>query len=193
MSLPFYDALKAAYPGCNIDLIVKKELQDLTSFLPEVRRVLSLSKQDRGLFGSISFGKKIRSSDHYDLFFSLPNSFSSALIGFFSNSIIRIGYKNECRGFLLTHAYKKVGKQHRATEYLGLLEKFSGTKGASSKVSLRSKSEIQFTLPPGQNVIININSEAISRKMPIPIAEKLVMGVQGKSVVYYCPCLLAFF
>jgi len=180
MSLPFFEALKSHYPDSNVDIIVKKELRDLAAYVKGSREIITFSQGELGLLGSAAFGKGIGRSNRYDLFFSLPDSFSSALMGFFSRSKIRVGYKSECRGFLLTHAYRRDKNQHRVKGYLGLLENYTGKTFSHPKISISSKPETKFSVPKGRNVVLNINSEAPSRKMPIPIAERIIRKIEGK-------------
>ena len=75
--------------------------------------------------GVYRFGKTLR-AEKYDLFFCLPDSLSSAVMGWATGAKKRIGFGKEGRFFLLTNSYKKPANLHRVDEYLSLLEQFTG-------------------------------------------------------------------
>ena len=171
MSTAFVRAVQQLYPGSQVDVIIKKELSDIPGFIPGIHKIHSFSKQEyKGLSGVYRFGKQLR-SENYDLFFCLPDSLSSAVLGWASRARKRIGYGKEGRFFLLTNSYAKPLKQHRVDEYLGLLEKFTG------KVIDERKVEITVSNEEGHDnkfIIVNFNSEAESRRMPADKAKHLL-------------------
>jgi heptosyltransferase-2 len=180
MSTSFLNALKKAYPESEIDVIIKKELSDLLNYCNDIDFIYKFSKKEHpGVKGLYAFGKSINKRKKYDLFFSLPDSFSSVLLGYFTGSKIRIGYKNEFRNLLLTNSYTKGKGLHRTDEYLELLTKFSGKKITAPAVSLH-KELTSVVLPEGANLIFNINSEAQSRRMPVELAIELINGIKKK-------------
>lgn len=105
--------------------------------------------------------KEIKNKERFDLFFCLPDSFSSALIGWATGAKKRIGHKKELRNILLTNAFEKEKGLHRVEEYLSLLQCFNGKKPAAAKVLL------QHSFSKGDYVVININSEAQSRRLTV--------------------------
>jgi ADP-heptose:LPS heptosyltransferase len=75
----------------------------------------------------------------------------------------RVGFRKEGRNFLLTDSYKRPSDLHRADEYVALLELYSGKKIADRTVKLSPGAK-----PARKNlVVLNFNSEAISRRMPV--------------------------
>ena len=181
MSTAFINAVIEAYPGSQIDVIIKKGLKDVLTHCDGINHVYEFSKTDfSGLSGAARFGKKISQRATYDFFFCLPNSFSSAWMGFFTKSKNRIGYKNELRSFLFTHSSPIQKGLHRVEDYAFLLSHFSKTPSSSLAVSLRQKNNKNTLLPQGKNLLLNINSEAQSRRMPIDLATKIVRTVKTK-------------
>jgi heptosyltransferase-2 len=181
MSTAFIDALKKVYPECKIDVIVKKGLRDILSYCDNVTEIYEFSKTEfPGLPGAYRFGKMICKRYKYDIFFCLPNSFSSAWMGFFTGSKIRIGYKNEFRNFLLTHSYKENKDLHRAEEYVNLLNRFKKIQIPIISVTLKKQPGRSNLLPEGKNLLLNINSEAQSRKMPVELAKRLINEINSK-------------
>ncbi|HWZ21484.1 MAG TPA: lipopolysaccharide heptosyltransferase II [Cytophagaceae bacterium] len=181
MSMAFLGELKKVYPESEIDVIIKKELSDLILHSPEINHTYPFSKKEYpGIKGLYSFGKFIKARKKYDLFFCLPESFSSALLGYFMGSKIRIGYKKEFRNLFLTNAYTRESGRHRAEDYIGLLTKFSGIQPVNPSIQLSANVADLKLLPQGKNLIFNINSEAQSRKMPVELAAELIAEIKKK-------------
>ena len=183
MSSAFIAELSKIYPGSGIDVIVKKEIKDIVNYFHGVSRIYEFSEtRDKGLSGCIKFGLKIRHARKYDLFFCLPDSFSSALTGFCTGSRVRVGYKKEFRDFLLTNSYSRTSGKHRVEEQLYLLEKYSGAAITGPKVVLKNNfAGGSRLLPGGRNLILNINSEADSRRIPVRKAKELIELIKKNS------------
>jgi heptosyltransferase II len=174
MSTAFIKAVQQSYPSATIDVIVKKSLGDLVTFIPFVDHAYLFDKNEyNGLTGAYTFGKMIGKQKKYDLFFCLPDSFSSALMGYATGADQRIGYKNEMRGTFFTHRYPKTKNSHRVEAYVHLLAYFTGKQINSVQV------ELQHPVPKVQNrVIVNCNSEASSRKLPVIKAAAIIQQLQ---------------
>lgn len=126
MSTVFVSAVRENYPDAAIDVIVKKELAGIASLIPGLRTVHPFSKQEnKGLAGVFRFGKGLR-AEKYDLFFNLPESLSSMVLGWATRTKTRVGFEKEGGFFLLTDHYKKPKNLHRVDEYVSLLEQFTG-------------------------------------------------------------------
>ncbi|MDB5137987.1 MAG: rfaF [Mucilaginibacter sp.] len=170
MSTAFVAAVEQLYPEAQIDVIVKKELNGIVNLISHLHKVHLFSKQEyKGLTGVYSFGKKLR-SEKYDLFFCLPDSLSSAMMGWATRAKKRIGFTKEGRFFLLTNSYKKPLNLHRTDEYINLLEQFTGKKISERLVKL----EIAQATEQNNLVVVNFNSEAISRKMPLDKGKHII-------------------
>ena len=162
MATAFVDALQKQYPGAAISVIAKKGIHELLPFFPPIKHRFIFDKREyKGFRGLIGFGKKIKNTERFDLFFCLPDSFSSALIGFATGAKKRIGYKKELRSLLLTHAYTKPQQLHRVEEYVALLELFTKQKAGKPQVALHHPFEKKT------HFVVNINSEASSRRLTV--------------------------
>lgn len=170
MSTSFVKAVKQLYPGSEIDVIIKKELREIADLIPGLHKVHPFSKQEHsGLAGVYRFGKQLR-PEKYDLFFCLPDSLSSAAMGWAIRAKQRVGFGKEGRFFLLTSAYKKPLNLHRTDEYISMLEQFTG-----KTISERStRFEVKQIGQNGNKVLINFNSEALSRRMPLDKGKHLL-------------------
>lgn len=179
MSTAFIEALQNAYPDATIDVITKNQLVEVLEFFNCRCRVFTFSKKAYpGVFGSITFGKQIAQDDRYDLFITLPDSFSSALMGYYTRAKKRIGYKKEFRSIFLTHSFKKKSNIHRVEEYVNLLATLLGEKIAIPVPKLSTdNSQPSRGLPQKKYFIFNINSEAQSRRIPIETATEIANGL----------------
>lgn len=161
MSSAFVRALRRHYPESRIDAIVKAELLPVARHIGQIEALYPFSKKEnRGLRGVYRFGRKLK-KNKYDLFFSLPDSFSSALMGWASGARTRVGYRKEGRALLLTQAIRKPAGLHRVDEYLFLLGQDKAVFTPKNQVRLHADAERTG------HIVINFNSEAISRRMPV--------------------------
>ncbi|GAA4781379.1 lipopolysaccharide heptosyltransferase II [Olivibacter ginsenosidimutans] len=170
MGTAFIHELRKQYPHAAIHVIAKKELADIVHGIAGISQIHLFSKTVHpGARGALRFGRLLKSY-RFDLFFSLPDSFSAALMGYATGAKKRVGFKSEMRSFLFTKTYKKPDGLHRVEEYLYLLEQFTGKKQDQPRVSL---------LPPNEKdtkrdlILVNFNSEASSRRLPLDKAVSL--------------------
>lgn len=169
MSLAFLEALKQEFPDAEIQVIVKEGLQPLLAGRTDILPPVGFSKrQYPGLSGIRTFCQTRLCAEAFDLFFALPDSFSSAWMGRMSGARIRVGYRKEGRQILLTHAYKKQIRQHRVLQYLDLLSLYLQRPVTSKIPQLPS----DFT-GPFEYIVFNTNSEASSRRLPVETARKI--------------------
>lgn len=176
MSTAFVLAVKNHFPDANIDLIAKKGIDFLLDhFPPHGQRYVFSKDEYKGLAGARKFGKLIKAQKKYDLFFCLPDSFSSAIMGHAIASKERVGFKKELRSVFLTHAYQKKKNIHRVEEYINLLQQYIKTEIPIPAVQLLS-SPIQKK----KALIININSEAESRRLPKEKAISIISAIRNK-------------
>ena len=175
MSVGFLNQLPYFFPDSEISVIAKKGIHELLPFFPNTRHQFIFSKEEyKGFGGLIQFGKSIRKTESFDFFFCLPNSFSTALAGFATGSKKRIGYKKELRQLFLTNSYPIPGNMHRVEEYIRLLELFTGKSHAPIDVSLK------HSFSKKDHVVVNINSEASSRRLTIPKAIEFISSIRNK-------------
>ncbi|NTS43261.1 glycosyltransferase family 9 protein [Flavisolibacter sp. BT320] len=167
--------LPEIFPGAEVSVIVKKGLQDLLPFFPPTVHQFVFSKDEyKGLRGAWRFGKMIRQTETFDLFLSFPDSFSSALVGYATRAKKRVGFRKEARDLLLTNVYAKPKNLHRVEEYSSLLELYMGKKARRLKVSLFHN----FTKK--DHIVININSEAQSRRLTVAKAVEVISAVRKR-------------
>lgn len=162
MATAFVKAVNREYPTATVDLIAKKGVDFLLDYFPAHGKRFIFSKEKyRGWKGARKFGKEIRKEKKYDLFFCLPDSFSSAAMGNTIKAKKSIGFKKSIHFILFTNVYRRAKNLHRVEEYTNLLEQFLKKKIDATEVSLSA--------PPSQkneSLVININSEASSRRLP---------------------------
>jgi ADP-heptose:LPS heptosyltransferase len=169
MSVGFINGLPHFFPGAEISVIAKKGIHELLSFFPETQHQFVFSKDEfKGINGLIQFGKKIKQTEKFDLFFCLPDSFSAAVMGAATGAENIIGYKKEMRQILLTQSYSKAENLHRVEEYIQLAELLTKTKAKPADVFLHHR------FPKKEHVVVNINSEASSRRLTVAKAIELL-------------------
>ena len=169
MSVGLMHQLPVFFPGARISVIDKKGIHELLPFFPEHEHSFIFDKKEfKGVKGLKKFGNGIKQTGDFDLFFCLPNSFSSAIMAFSSGAETTIGYKKELRQLLLTHSYTKPEGLHRAEEYTRLAELFTGLNAQPLQVALHN----QFSRE--DHIVVNINSEATSRRLTVEKATSLI-------------------
>lgn len=170
MSTAFIGAVQQLFPDSTLDVIIKKELNGIAELIPGIHAIHPFSKNEyNGLSGVYRYGKKFK-SEQYDLLFCLPDSLSSAVMAWATRAKKRVGFRKEGRNFLLTDSYKRPSDLHRADEYVALLELYSGKKIADRSVTLAANEK-----PVRENlVVLNFNSEAVSRRMPLEKGRQLL-------------------
>lgn len=173
MSVGVVQQLPHFFPGAEVSVIAKKGIHELVDYFPPIRHCFVFSKQEYdGVRGLWKFGRKIRRQEKFDLFISLPDSFSSALMGYATGAKQRIGYKKEGRNMLLTTSYSKQKNFHRVEEYIQLLALYTGKKRGKPAVQLHHGFSKQ------NHLVININSEASSRRLTVPKAVEIISAVR---------------
>ena len=157
------------FPEAEISFIAKKGLHELLPHFPRFQHAFIFDKvESSGLRGVWRFGKKTKNWDRFDLFISFPDSFSAAMMGFATGAKVRIGFKKEGREVLLTHAYTKPKGLHRVEEYTNLLKQYTGKDTGPALVKLKHH------FPKEDYLVVNINSEASSRRLTIEKAVDVV-------------------
>ena len=176
MATAFVQAVKTQYSTANIDLIAKKGIDFLLDYFPAHNERIVFSKHEYGgLKGARKFGQKIRKENKYDLFFCLPDSLSAATMGNAIGAKMSIGFKKNIHFILLTKTFHKKKHLHRVEEYVDLLAQFIKKEIAVPPVVLYSEKKTDST-----SLIININSEAVSRRLPKEKAISIIDNIRNK-------------
>jgi lipopolysaccharide heptosyltransferase II len=171
MSTAFLRAVKQLYPGALVDIIIKKELGSVATLIPSIHKIHLFSKNEySGLLGVYRFGKTLK-AEQYDVFFNLPHSLSSFVMAWASGAKQRLGFNKEGGFFLMSRSYKKPAGLHRVDEYISLLENFTGKTVAGRKVQLNAGVPSSNSY---KTVVVNFNSEASSRRMPVDKGRSLI-------------------
>jgi lipopolysaccharide heptosyltransferase II len=174
MSTAFVKAVQQQYPLACIDLITKKGIDFLLDYFPAHGERFVFDKSVyKGVSGAWSYGRLLRKQKRYDLFFSLPDSMSSAIMAKASGAKKIVGFKKELRNVLLTHAYTKRSQLHRVEEYVNLLEQFT-----RSTIPVPAVELVQPVGERNDTIIVNINSEAVSRRLPVSKAISIINAVR---------------
>jgi lipopolysaccharide heptosyltransferase II len=175
MSVGVIHQLPHFFTGAEVSVIAKKGIHELLDFFPSVKHKFVFNRDEYdGVRGLWKFGREIRRTEKFDLFISLPDSFSSALMGYATGTKKRIGYKKEGRNLLLTNAYDKPRRIHRVDEYVQLLEAYTGKERSAVNVSLN------HSFAKKENIVVNINSEASSRRLTPAKAIEIISAVRNQ-------------
>jgi len=169
MSVGFIHQLSHFYPGAEVSVIAKQGIHELLAFFPQCKHKFIFNKKEfDGISGLVRYGRGIKQTEKFDLFFCLPDSFSSAIMGAATGAKKRIGYKNELRQVLLTNSYRKPQNLHRVEEYIQLFRFFTKQQPNPVDVSLNHGYSKQ------EHVVVNINSEASSRRLTVSKAVEIL-------------------
>jgi len=183
MSTAFVKAVQQHYPHAVIDVIAKKGIGFVLDQFPAHNQRFVFNKEEyKGLYGAFKFGRQIGKQKKYDIFFCLPDSISSAAMAFATGATKRLGYKKELRSLLLTDSFNKKKNIHRVEEYVDMLQQFAGTEIAIPAVELTENERAKKNA-----VIVNINSEASSRRLPnkkaVSIIDSLRKNITGEIIL----------
>jgi heptosyltransferase-2 len=128
MSLPALQALRANHPNARISLLARPWVADLYKREPFCDEVIPYEapRGRRGLRAKWTIASELRERG-FDCAVLLPNSFESALVIRLARVPMRVGYRRDGRGWLLTHAVAapKGGEipRHERFYYLELLRR----------------------------------------------------------------------
>ncbi|MBF9253412.1 lipopolysaccharide heptosyltransferase II [Pontibacter sp. 172403-2] len=191
MSTGFLQVLRHSFPEAQVDVIIKAEYKSLAQFLPGgISGVHTFPKAKyKGLRGAYRFGRLL-APYKYDLFFSLPDSFSAGVMGWATGAKYRIGYRNEGRALLFTHAYARPKAHHRVDAYSYLLEQYLGKPIDKVPVALLADASIEVPASIKKSdelprIVLNFNSEAQSRRMPVLKAVSILQGLAQRIKAEY--------
>lgn len=141
MTLPAVEAVKENFPCSDITILAKPWVAPIYEGLPAVSRVMTYEKRG-GIVGSTHGVLKscgmIRCA-RFDVAILFQNAFEAALIAFLGGVPIRVGYKTDGRGLLLTHGVlprSAQKSQHQVEYYLDLL-RYMGWTAKSSDPLIR--------------------------------------------------------
>jgi heptosyltransferase II len=125
MSLPAIEALRVSFPDAEIVVVAKPSVADLYLNHPALLRLMIYNPEGEhaGPRGFRMFVQALR-AERFDAALLLQHAFHAAWIAWRAGIRVRIGYRTQCRGWLLTHPVAlppKVHLGHESSEYLELL------------------------------------------------------------------------
>lgn len=179
MSAGFVRTLHQRHPEAHLHLVTKAALTPIAQLLLPAEASATIHGFNKtnwpGPLGTWRFGRQLRRQyGPFAAYYSLPNSFSTAILGLGSGAAQRVGYAADGRGLLLTHAPVMPVRQHRADEYLALLPAPPAPRTADVRLE-NALLPIPETQPP---LLLNFNSEAQARRMPEAKAAALIQAIR---------------
>ena len=122
LSLPFIHKLKENNSESEIIVVCKDWVAPVYQNNPNVDSIISFSSKDlKGIFKTIKNGLGLRDKK-FDYFYTLTDSFRSALFMWLSGAKNRIGYSSQLRSLLLTSVFDShLLETHRTKKYLNLI------------------------------------------------------------------------
>lgn len=185
MSFPFMYALKQEFPLDEIYVIVKPQYEEVVKLLPFPVKIHSYDKKVHGSMPQEIHKYCVNEKFLFniDYYFCLPPSFSSAFMGYCLKAKEVIGYKGEWRSFFLTKKLEKPTGKHRSEEYLDLLRNFVNKEIQTPKL-ISMEVPPFFTEEDKKYVVVNVNSEASSRRLPTKKWQELIELFDQQNFVF---------
>lgn len=185
MSFPFMSALKQEFPHDEIHVIVKPHFADVVKLLPFPVTIHHFDKKLHGTKPNKIKKYCLTTKELFDadLFFTLPPSFSSAFMGHTFGAKEIIGYRGQLRDLILTRGYIRQEGDHRSEEYMYLLRNYLGKEIATPRIS----AQIDLSSPriiEGEYLVVNVNSEASSRRVPPEKWVELLTQFKNQTFVF---------
>lgn len=167
MSQALFKLLKKQDPNCCIDVFANLELHQILKHMPEVDNYLvsPFKHGELRLFERFKLAKKLRENS-YTHAYVITNSFKSALIPFWANIPIRIGWSGEYRYILLNNIKPPIKKTSFMIERL---------------VALGIESNKQLPLP------LQAPQLHISQKELEITLKHLKINLPNKPILILCP------
>lgn len=120
MTVPALRELRRILPAAQITLFIPASTHGIFAGADFIDRLLAFEKDEAGIWKQ---SKTLRAED-FDLAVLFTNSFSSAAAARLGSAKYRVGYKNEGRGFLLTHSFETPlwrDERHEIFYYLNIV------------------------------------------------------------------------
>jgi len=146
MTTPALRAIRKAYPGTHISLLVRPGIAPLFDQNPDIDEIILYSDRFRGVFGRFRLAWLLRKK-RFTKAILLQNAFDAALVVFLAGIRERIGYDRDGRKLLLTKAVPHRDldrREHHVNYYLNLLNA-AGIEAPHSEPNLRLTIEEKMT------------------------------------------------
>lgn len=130
LSLPTIRGLRKLFSEAHIGLLTRGHLGDMLREIVDIDEVIPYQPRKGFYRWADDLGTVVSLRRRgFDVALILPRSFHSAFIASLARIPIRVGYRDEGRGFLLTHGVDRTDallRIHRTKYYLHLLESMGG-------------------------------------------------------------------
>ena len=181
MSLSLLDALHADQSlyfsngkPCEIEVLASTITAPVYQFSPLVHAVHA----EPFAHGALQWGLRCRvgkalRAKQFDLAFVLPNSLKSALVPWFANIPVRIGYGGELRALVLSKALRKPSKQNKPSmlQWYGALGGYDQTALRNPTLQVGAKAEEQvcahFHVQPGFLAVSPGAEYGLAKRWPV--------------------------
>ncbi len=123
MTMPAIGALRKAFPGSKLSLLVKPSVVPLFERCPDIDDIILYEERFKRIAGRLQLAQLLRKR-RFSRAILLQNAFDAALLSFLAGIPERIGYSRDGRGVLLTRPVPFHGddrKVHHIRYYLNLL------------------------------------------------------------------------
>ncbi len=198
--MPAISSIRRAFPGSHISLLVKPWVSELFKENPDINEIILYEDRYRGFRGRLRLAKTLRQKN-FDIALLLQNAFDAALVTWLAGIPLRIGYKRDKRGFLLTQGIpveRDVLTRHQVYYYLNLL-RAAGIKTADPHPHLfLTDSERQWArdllssyFPADGRPLIGINPGATygsAKRWPsdrfAALVLKIISELKGRIVIF---------
>jgi heptosyltransferase II len=125
MSLPAIRSIGGVFPKAHLTVVARPGVADLYARESAIHRVIPYPAH-KGLAARRAFARSLR-AEGFECAILLQNAFDAALMAWFADIPLRIGYRRDGRGFLLTHPVPPPGPgdipRHERFYYLELLRR----------------------------------------------------------------------
>jgi heptosyltransferase-2 len=129
LTIPSIHAIRKAFPGAHISLLVKPWVAEIFSNNPDVDEIILYDKKFKGIAGKFRLANLLKGQS-FDTAILLQNAFDAALVTWLAKIPERIGYKRDCRGFLLTKGIpvpEEIPGKHQVNYYLNIVRSITDT------------------------------------------------------------------
>ena len=137
LNIPSFRAIKNAFGGCRLTLMVHPNVKELAGCIDEVDEIITWENKKHGFLQIFKLARELRKKD-FDLVVIFNPSKETNIISFLAKIPLRVGYDRKWP-FLLTHKMedrKNLGQLHEI-EYNLQLAALAGAKTEDKTLSLK--------------------------------------------------------